>query len=356
MVEYPEISIQKPKVRQLNREVQSIGLLIPFQPCMQDKRTISKVFNYAIELIQTKLEENSVLLAESMSIAQLEKIFRSLNYHSHCKSVAVILTPDTEKVIYLNYFADSTVVFNQHFSLLDLAGNMETNPEFQLLFLEKTEIIAYHFLRGKLNKVYSNKNKSQREVFPGISEISSVVNILKAVDKANDIPVFIAGEEHLIERFYNNAPAREIIFNISSFTGFLHKNTQPMILKINEQWKYWRARLIRGQVELAKRSNTFIAGREKVLTALQHLTDGILFIDKSLKEQVDNSILIKSPGIFCKELPDLLEEFLMRGNRVEITQPGLLEEHGGIVLIKKLPYNVFKSSKPTQKEFRGCIF
>lgn len=356
MVEYPEISIQKPKVQQLNREVVSIGLVIPFQPCMQDKRTISKIFNYAIELVQTKLEESSVLLAENMSISRLQKIFSSLNYNSHCKSIAVIVTPDTEKVIYLNYLADSTVVFNQHFPLLHLVGNMETNPEFQLLFLEKTEIIAYHFLRGKLNKVYSNKNRSQREVFPAISEISSVINILKAVDKANDIPVFIAGEEHLIERFYNNAPAREIIFNISSFTGVLHKNTQPVVVKINEQWKYWRARLIRGQVELAKRSNTFIAGRENVLTALQHLTDGILFIDKSLKEQADNSILIKSPGIFCKELPDLLEEFLMRGNRVEITQPGLLEEHRGIVLIKKLPYNLFKSSKPTQKEFRGCIF
>lgn len=356
MVEYSEIRIPKSKAPPVNREVWSIGLAIPFQPCVQDKRTISKVLNYAIELVQTKLEESSVLLAENISISQLKKILSSLNYNSHCKSIAVIITPYSEKVIYLNYLADSTVVFNEHFPLLDLAGNMENNPEFQLLFLEKAEVIVYHFLRGKLNKVYSNKNRSGWEAFPGMPEISSVVNILKAVNNTNDIPVFIAGEEHLIERFYNNSPAKEIIFNICSFTGFLHKHPQPVIVKINEQWKYWRTELIRGQVELAKRSNACIAGREKVLTELKHLSDGILFIDKSLKEQVNTSILNKSPGSFCKELPDLLEEFLIRGNRVEITPSRLLEEHGEIVLIKKLPYNLFKTIKPTQKEFRGSIF
>jgi hypothetical protein len=358
MIEYPELSISKFKAPVVSREISSMGLAIPFQPCIQDKRTITKVLNYAIELVQIKLEESSVLFAENMSISKLKKLFGSLNYNSRCKSIAVVITPQEEKIIYLNYFADSVIFLNNHFSVLDLAGNMKAKPEFQLLIFEKNEIVTYHYSDGRLHKVYSEKYKSHFESFPGTSEMNSVVNILKAVNKTNDIPVFINGEDHLADRFYKSAPFKEIIFKISSFDKpDTYNNTRLVVAKITNHWQYWRSELIKGQIELAKRCHQIITGKENVLNVLHHWADGVLFIDQQLKQQLDNSLLNNSPIIFFKELPDQLEEFLIRGNSIEITEAGLLEEQGGIALIKKVPENVLKPFKPNiNKDLKGSIF
>src|SRR5690242_11626571 len=133
MITLSEIKIAQPRLWETAAEIQSIGLVIPFQPSMIDKKTIKGILNYTLEEVQCRLENKYQQEDINLVLNNLKMIFKKLNYNSHRKSVAIIIKPDQEKIIYLNYSGNPVFYLNDRFSLLDLVGNSVRKPEFELL-------------------------------------------------------------------------------------------------------------------------------------------------------------------------------------------------------------------------------
>ncbi len=103
---------------------------------------------------------------------------------------------------------------------------------------------------------------------------------------------------------------------------------------------------MKGQITIAKRFQNLFSHLESVIKALKHSDDGLLLIDSFMKEEIHKTLLNETLFEATKKLTDEIEKFLARGNRIEITEGGLLENFGGIALIKE---NHSKNFKLTMK-------
>ena len=335
MIALPHIKTERPATQEINPVIYSLGLVIPFYPSMVDRNTIQGILNYTLEVAQAKLER----LHEEPEIRQikrrLQKIFSKLHYNSHRKSVAIIIEGGEEKIIYLNYSGKPVFLFNDTFSLLDLVGNSIQNPEFELLVFKKGGAELYEYFNNSLHKVFGQTQKSCKELNKDCL-ISRVSNIIIRVNSKNEKPIFVYSEdEQLTDKFCDFFPFREIAFKINkSPNEGLDSNIQLLVERVIKQWNYQHTKLVNGQIAIAKRSNTLFSRLQEVISALKHSDDGLLLIDSFMKDEIHRTSKNESLYKSTQKLNAEIEKFLARGNRIEITEGGLLDHLGGIALIK----------------------
>lgn len=349
MITLPQIKSEKPLTREINPAIYSLGLVIPFHPSMVDKNSIQGILNYTLEIAQTKLEGSYEESEIKQVTRRLQKIFAGLNYNSHRKSVAIIVEGEEEKVIYLNYSGKPVFLVNDNFSLLDLVGNSKQNPEFELLVFKINGAILYEYFNDSLHKVYEQTRQLENE-----SETDSIIqgisNIIKRVNSKNDKPIFVFSEDdYPAGKFCESFPFKEIAFKINiSSKEDLYSKIELLTNKIIKQWDFQQSKLIKGQIAIAKRTNTLYTRLNEVISALKLSDDGLLLIDSFMKDKIHRTSQEESNFASTKKLNDQIEKFLTRGNRIEITQGGLLENVGGIALIKDNPPK-FQFSGATRK-------
>ncbi|MEO8822069.1 MAG: hypothetical protein ABI366_00745 [Ginsengibacter sp.] len=337
MITLPQIKTEELTGQEKKQSIYSIGLVFPFYPSMVDKNTIQEILNYTLEVVQAKLESLHTEVEIKQICRRLQKIFKSLNYNSHRKSVAIIIEGEEEKVINLNYSGKPVFLFNETFSLLDLVGNSIQNPEFELLVFKKDGAELYEYFNNSLHKVFGqteefcSKAKTDSDCL-----IRSVSDILKRVNSKNDKPIFVYSEdEYLTNKFCEFFPFKEITFkiNISSDEDLFSK-IQLLVNRIIKQWDFQQTKLVKGQIAIAKRTDTLYSRLNNVISALKHSDNGLLLIDRFMKDEIHNTSRDESLFVATQKLNSEIEKFLARGNRIEITEGGVLENLGGIAFIK----------------------
>ena len=338
MITLPDIRTYQPELQEINTEISSLGLVIPFQPSMLDLKGVEAILNYTLEMVQNKLESQYQPEDIKRIIGRLKKIFANLNYNSHRKSVAIIIKGENEKIIYLDYNEKPVVFLTNSFSLLDLVGASVRNAEFELLIFTKTRAYLYEFFNNSLHKVFAEAVGSNNDKNGGKETlIHRIGNIIKMVNKKNDKPVFIFSEdEQQTNKFCEIFPFREIVFKITlSSNQDLPETVKLLAEKINRQWDQCQKKLVCGQIAIAKKSHNLFSHLNLVTKALKHSNDGLLLIDAYMKEEIRNSLEDEALFASTQKLTDEIERFLARGNRIEITEGGLLDTFGGIVLINE---------------------
>ena len=125
---------------------------------------------------------------------------------------------------------------------------------------------------------------------------------------------------------------------------------KPPVKEIISHWNYWQSKFIIDRIMITKKADVLIAEIEAVLQALRNSGDGLLLIDKRLKQQLYKSRRANALFNTADELMNQVERFLIRGNRIEITETGLLQEFGDIVLLQHKPSDFFTFSPVTSTE------
>lgn len=340
MITLPQIKTERPASVEINPETYSLGLVIPFQPSIVDKNTIQGLLNYSLEVAQLKLERFHERIVIKQITRRLQRIFSNLNYNSHRKSVAIIIEGEEEKVIYLNYSGKPVFLFNDTFSLLDLVGNSIQSPEFELLVFKKDGAELYEYFNNSLHKVFGQTRNLCNEVKPDNNcLIHRISNIIKRVNSKNDKPVFVFSEdEQQSDKFCEYFPFKEIAFKMNTSSNEdLKSKIKLLVSKIINQWDYQQTKLIKGQIAIAKRNKTLYSELHEVIRVLKHSDDGLLLIDSFMKDEIHKISKNESLFVATQKLNGEIEKFLARGNRIEITEGGVLEGLGGIALIKDNP-------------------
>jgi len=315
--------------------IESLGLVIPFQPSIVEKKTIQTILDYTLEMVQLKLESKFDQSEINSIIKKLENIFCRLNYNSHRKSVAIILEgKEAEKVIYLNYSGKPVFQFNETFSLLDLVGDSAQNPEFELLVFHNDLAELYEYFNNSLHRVFAQDHSFCKEKNNCL--ISRICNIIKQVNSKNEKPVFVYSlDGQYADEFCQNFCFNEIAFKINVIhEGEMASTIELLVKKIIAQWKHHQNKLIKGQIQIAKKTDSLITNLFKVISALKKGDDGLLLVDSFMKDEIHNTSTDLQFQAATQKLNNEIEKFLARGNRIEITEGGLLENLGGIALIK----------------------
>ncbi|MCY7291963.1 MAG: hypothetical protein LH615_07245 [Ferruginibacter sp.] len=323
--------------------ISTLGLVIPFQPSMQDERTIQTWLSNAADAVKIKMKDSYDEVCIKNVLTRLEKLFSKLNYNSHRKSIAVILTPDEEKVTYLNFPVKPVAYLNKYVFLLELAANADRQPDFYFLIVEQSHVKLYEYHHSQLQIVYATKQESgQNEETNSEIVFKQVLQTIERMNANNQKPVFVTGSPKLVELFYNSHCSSNVLFrHLDNQAPFGEERIKEIVQEIISQWKYWRSKFIINRIMIMRNSNILIAHIEVVLEALRRSVDGLLLIDKHLKQQLYKSRRANALFYTTDELMNQVERFLTRGNRIEITETGMLKEFGDIVLLPYKPSPFF---------------
>jgi hypothetical protein len=324
-----EIKSKQRKASKTRNQFSYMGMVIPFQPCMWDDTKVEAAWNEAMEMVQTKMKGKYKAECINKLVARLNNMFGRLNLNTHRKSLAVTLTPDEENIIYLSFPVRPTVFFNKNVSWLDLAANVQREPDFYYLVLNKDCSKLYDYNKKQLRTVHEQTNEPCPEKL-----FQNVVAPFRLLNDKNEKPVFVTGSTTLVEMFCKSEYYAENYFPLLyNKTTFSSEIIQSLIKEITGRWSYWRSKFIAGSILLAQKTNRLISHTEAVFQTLRKGADGLLLIDKRLKHQLQKhatgSVIFK----MADNLITPIENFLTRGNRIEITEPGLLKDFGGIVLL-----------------------
>lgn len=310
------------------KQFSSMGLVIPFQPSMWDDKTIEAALNNALHMVKTKMEGAYSEECTDEMIARLQKLFEDFNFNTHRKSLAVILTPAEEKVIYLSFPVRPVVFFSKSVSVIDLAANIHQEVNFYYLVLNQKNAILFDYNNKQFGKVYEKNETKSEDLYKNTSAVIELLN------GKNQKPVFIAGSPDLVEQFCNSKYYAGNYFPLLYHKAVFGSETiQSPVKEITGHWNYWRSKFIAANLLLAQKTDKLSSHIEAVVEALRRGADGLLLMDKRLKHQLQKPA--SGNGIFqmTDELIELIEKFLARGNRFEITETGFLKDFGGIVLL-----------------------
>jgi hypothetical protein len=329
----PELQENNVTARQINKTCttfSSIGLAIPFQPTMWDEKSVHSVCNNAIELVTSKLKGRYSEEFTNTILARLEKLLSKLNYDTHRKSLAIILTPDEEKVFYLSFPVKPIVFLRKSVSLLDLAANMQQESHFYYLVLEEENACLYEYNDKQLRKVYEQNNEpASANIFKNAS------NTIELLNSKYERPVFVTGSPNMVENFCNSIPySKQFFILLYQAAPFSTEIVESLINEITVHWSYWQSKFTKTKIFVAKEAGSLISHFDAVLRALDKCADGLLLVDKHLKQQLQKSTPADTLFQMTDEFMQQLEKFLVRGNRIEITEKGLMKDMGGIVLLQ----------------------
>ncbi|MEO6845195.1 MAG: hypothetical protein ABI184_08480, partial [Ginsengibacter sp.] len=290
--------------KKVNREtkqnqfpITKLGITFPFQPSMQDKRLIQSTLEYITKSVEIKLKENYNSAFQKSTLARLERIFNRLNYNTNKKSVAILIGPDEERITYLNFFTKPLIYFNKNISILDLVANMNNQAEFFLLFSRETKSMLFEYYNGKLHKEYETSDGGFISKGSGYQRLmekptrddrdQQILNVLKLMNPKYSKPVFVTGTTECVDRLWNTAPFREIMFKKgSAFLNAPEEKLEFLASEINAEWRYWHYEFLAGKIALAEKSNHLFSKISAVSEGLRCSRDGLLLIDKYYKKQL----------------------------------------------------------------------
>jgi len=335
--EYKSANPAKVKIAKARTAISSIGLVIPFHPSMQDEKTSDTLLSNAAEAVKIKMKDSYEDVCISKVLERIKKIFNQLNYNTHRKSIAVILKPDEDNVTYLDFPVKPVTYLNKYVSLLELTANADQQPDFYYLVLQENSAALYEYHHNQLNRVYATKQE------PGLNEktkpdslFKQVSQTIERINNKNEKPVFVTGSPNLVELFCNSPYYSHAFFTLLyELAPDGEEIIKRLVKEITSHWNYWFSNFITGRIMMAQKANSLISNVEAVLNALSHSFDGLLLIDKRLKRQLYKSRKVNTLFNSADELMNQVEKFLSRGNRIEITETGLLKNFGGIVLLQK---------------------
>ncbi len=326
----------KKKIK-LRKVFSSLGLVIPFQPSMWDDKTILAELIHTMKMVSKAVREKYTAECADNVMERLEKIFVRLNFSTLRKTVVILLAPEGEKVIYLSFVAKPSMFFSKSVSLLNLVTNVPREADFYFLIFDEGDVRMYEYCNRQLGKVYEHKQKMQNGHTDNVINLYPVIFIqIELINYGYKKPVFISGKDEEMEVFLSKSPFAEITFKKKNLImQYPVEIIRLMALEINYQWHHLQSKFITGRIKLAAKNNTLINHKEAVLQALRKNWDGLLLLDKRMNKQLQKSKMTVAVFEQADELIQEIEHFLMRGNVLQITETGLLNDVGGIALITK---------------------
>jgi hypothetical protein len=296
---------------------------------------------------------------------KLQHAIQNLNYNTHKKSVAIFVSPGTEKVFYLDLEVEEKIMIDDSFAIRDLVYSKKGNLQYLIFLLSSKSSKMYLGNATNLTLIKSNARadavESERDMPEMVSNFSDPLKHqeillnkfvrqmdegLSLILKAYPLPVFVMGVKRVLGHF------KEISKNEKSIVEYIHSNceeaSQEEILQAMsphiENWKHIKQGAILKDIEAARSDGRLVSGMREVWQAAAHKNGRLLIVEKDFayrgrkddhpqklyKEDSDSN-----DRFFVKDAVDeVMGKILENGGDVEFIDNGLLEDCGHIALIR----------------------
>jgi len=337
-----------------------ISVIMPFEPKMNAEAILKHSLKIVANKIKRDLHDNYVNDVAGPVFEKLENIIAHLDYTTHRKSVAIYVSPEIEKVYYLNIKVNEKAMVNTSFEIRDIVMNKKEDHEFLLLVISGKKEKLYAGSGSSLKLIVSNQTAHiERDLPEPVANFTDaqkiketrLKNFLYYIDKQlshilalYSFPFFVMASKKTMGYFEN------ITKHYKNIMGFVHGNfdnaTENELLKalvpqlIN--WKVIKERHIINRLEIAKQDLKLVTGIHDVWIQASRKHKQLLVVEKDFycpafvteKGETIFSNSSETNKMVTKDaIDDIIEKVLENGGDVEFVED--LKEYNKIALIEQ---------------------
>lgn len=330
----------------------TVVITLPFEPKMNPKQEIET----ALKDIQTRAVRQ--LMAQYSRdtalpvIDHLQQLIFDLNFNTHKKSVVLLVSPETQHVLYLDQPVPNQVLINHPFRIRDLTLSPDSPPRYLVLLLT-----------GRLSKMYASKTDGLQlikdNVCPPMEPCAKddsergepcgnvcvrkndlLDTFLRHMDQglssildACDLPVFVIAHDSIARKF------ADITRNDRHIAAYIHQNhiqsgEKDLLAVLQPYLANWHKvlqEIALKQVAFARHAGKLSCGIEAVTKAAGSQNNRLLLIEKGFNELNTDK---KKPFFITDAVDAIIELVLEHGGQVQWTDKGQLEKENHIALIR----------------------
>jgi hypothetical protein len=331
----------------------SVVITLPFNPKMTPKGQLDTALKEASGKAERELMSRYPRQAALPVIHQLQKMLSELNYSTHKKSIVLLVSPETEKVMYLDNPLETQVLIDSDFRIRDLTTTSQTNVQYLVLLLSGRVSRMYHsdgsglklIKNNRLKTVYAYLNEVPEKTAnfsdPDARKQVMLDKFLHHMDEglttildAYPLPVFVAATDKVLGHF------SRITRNDRHIAAYIHKNCigakESDILETLQpylrDWGLVRQQMALKHIDIAIETGKLVSGVEDVAKAARTRNNRLLIVEKDYTDSVGSPV----PGEFYvhDRVDAIVKKVLENGGQVEWVDPGQLDSLGHIALIR----------------------
>ena len=355
----PEIYLLPPAMTVVRSASPSVVIVLPFEPKMRSKTELESKLQIALSKAEKELMIGYPSGQATSLLKKLRSLTRNLNYATHKRSLVILVSEETEEVLYLDMEVEERVITDGSFRMRDLVDSRTKAVEYLVLLLSARQSKMY---AGNGNILKLIKSNAPQNVYAYLNEPPErVANYsdaderreimldkflhhmdegLSAILKAYPLPVFLVGSDRVLGHFcaisrHNSSIAGRIYKNCSEedIAG-LGDHLAPYI----RDWQKVRQQNALRQVDQAAGAGKLSGGMQEVACTAKYRNSRLLVIERGMGEAADlNGVMpADAPGKFFIKSPidSIVQKVLENGGDVEWVDKGMLKDHGGIALVR----------------------
>jgi len=342
----------------------SVSIFMPFDPKMGMKSKIAFSLSKATDKVVSELRNKYPGEMSLLVIQKLKAIIKKLDFSTHTKSIAIFVSPVFEKIYYLNINLEEKVIVNESLQIRDLVESKKQSLQFHVLLLSEKESRIYlsdshSFLRIMPDSLAS-ENANQNDSPEGIANFSDantkkeivmdkflhhVDHSLDMILKHDRLPVFVMGNEKLVEQFKNITKYNDAI--IEYVHGDYEECSLEDLKKLLEpqipDWQKIKHESLLHQLKEAESKNKLSFGMEDVWREVMNRRGRLLLLEKQYLSDINflasGELNYKTAEPYNKfsniknSIDEMMEKVLENGGDVELVSNGFLKDYGQIVVI-----------------------
>ncbi len=309
----------------------SVCLVMPFEPQLNDKASITGRLKNMLAKAEGRLLQFYPSNKALPVLSGLQQLIARINFYNYKKSIALLATPNTCKLLYLDFPVTETVLAGQHFDIREVIRARQQEPEYlAMVFAGQTCRV---FTGSGQRMTCIKQNQLQNEPAPGFTELflQHMDQDLGLLLNACPQPVFVLGETEVLEHISGLTSHHD---HIAGFIpGKFHKASEQeflaALLPELKNWEQHTTRLLLQRLHKAKKDDHLSFGFREVWNAATHRRGQLLIVEE------DGSYPSPLNTQATSLINDAIEKVLDDGGEVEFVAPGVLKEYRGIALIEQ---------------------
>lgn len=330
----------------------SVVLTLPFDPKMNSRSQVDATLRDALSRTVHQLMDTYARDTAIPVINRLEDLACNLNYATHKRSIALFVSPETEKILYLDEALEEQILLDSGFRIRDLTIPHPDHVQYYVLLLSgqlsKMYLGDNYRLRLIKNNILRDEEPCSREQHRGAETCTQTCKrkqdlldkfiyhmdeALGAILDGHPLPVFVLASEAIAGHF------ARITRNDRYIGLYIHEHcledTEEELLDLLQpylgEWSEIRQQMALKQEAIAEGVHKLDCGIEAVSKSICAGNSRLLIVERGFTA----APAVLSPAFFIRDRVDaLIEKVLERGGQVEWVDEGQLQDHGHIALVR----------------------
>jgi hypothetical protein len=343
--------------RQKEKVVPCVTIILPFEPKMFKRSHLERRLQKLVALTEKHLLKNYPGNTTELLLNKLNALRTELEFSTYKKSIVLNVSPDVQKIFYLDINVDEKIIIGDAFDTRDIVLNKHCNEEYLLLLMGTDKAKLFHVRGVKHSLLINNKREHIRneKMASNIPEgsndlltrkfIRHVDDGLSIILKAYPVPLVLACTEEAANNFRHFSKLNEQI--IKFIPGNYEEGNASQIKQLMEvcerDWRKVKEGHLLLQVGRAFSHNKCSIGIKEVFKMASQKRGIKLIVEKTYsfpaftnenKEVSGLDDPIPENSIYIDDaVNEVIEKVLSNSGDVEFVSDGVLDGYFHIALI-----------------------